>query len=207
MRWVLAPAASLFVAISSTAVWADDKRDCLEGNSHDVRIKACSAVIEGNASDAMAYYTRAVAYQFKGDLDRAISDYSMAIELNPYHASAYDGRGRAHAGKGDYTRAVADVTRSSELAAASTPRPKKDTTETGAIASTGRAPEEVKTATGTIAKIERKEDGFPKATARAPTEMKAAARASAPAKVAKKAAPEAPQGGWPAWAPQGRPQY
>ena len=207
MRWVMGPAASLFVAISSTAVWADDSRDCLEGNSHDVRIKACSAVIGGNANDAMAYYTRAVAHHFKDDLDRAISDYNMAIDLNPYHASAYDGRGRAYAGKGDYTRAVADVTRSSELAPASTPRPRKDTTEIGPIASTGRAPEEEKTATGAIAKIEKKEDGLPKATARAPTEVKAAARANAPAKVAKKAAPEAPQGGWPAWAPQGRPQY
>jgi tetratricopeptide (TPR) repeat protein len=167
MRWVLVSALSVIVAISSTAAWADDKRDCLEGKGHDLRIKACSAVIGHNPKDAAAYYTRAVAYQFNGEVDRAISDYNKAIELNPTDAPAYDGRGRAYVSKGDYTNAVLDVTKAGELARAPKPQPKT--------------------------------------TARAPKEVKTIARANAPAKVAKKAAPEEVPGGvWPHWVPQGR---
>src|SRR5262245_21582895 len=131
MRWLFACAVSVVVAGAPGAVWADDKRDCLEGISHDLRIKGCSAVIDHNPNDAIAYYTRAVAYQFKGDLDRAISDYSSAIELNPYYASAYDGRGRAYASKGDYTKAVADVTRAREPTERNAHQPKVVSTEVG----------------------------------------------------------------------------
>ena len=53
--------------MSSAAVLADDKRDCLEGINHDLRIKGCSAVIGSNPNDAIAYFTRGLAYQFKGE--------------------------------------------------------------------------------------------------------------------------------------------
>jgi tetratricopeptide (TPR) repeat protein len=61
------------------------------------------------------FYSRGAAYQTKGDLDKAIADYSQAIVLKPDYAAAYENRARAFVDKGDYTRAVDDVTRAGEL--------------------------------------------------------------------------------------------
>jgi tetratricopeptide (TPR) repeat protein len=124
MRYLLAWAVSVTVAMSSSIAFADDSSDCRDNNDHDVRIKTCSTVIDRDPTNVVAYHNRGVSYQFKGDLDRAITDYSIAIELNPNYAPAYDSRGRAYARKGDYTHAVADVTKASELAPKNTPRPK-----------------------------------------------------------------------------------
>jgi len=103
------------VVLVSTAASADYKTDCLDGKDHDLRIKGCSAMIQHNPKDVLAYYNRGDAYGLNGEADRAISDYDKAIELNPNYAAAYTGRGRAFTSKGDYTRAVADVTKASEL--------------------------------------------------------------------------------------------
>jgi tetratricopeptide (TPR) repeat protein len=104
-----------FVLVSTVAS-ADHKGGCLDGKNHDLRIKSCSAMIQRNPNDVLAYYNRGDAYGFKGEVDRAISDYNKAIELNPNYAPAYTARGRAYTRKGDYTHAVADVTKASELA-------------------------------------------------------------------------------------------
>ena len=113
LRTVLVAAGLMLV---SAAALADDKSDCLEGRDHDVRINGCSAIIQRNPKDVIAYHNRGDAYGLKGDVDRAISDYDKAIALNPNYAPAYDSRGRAYTSKGDYTRAVADVTKAGELA-------------------------------------------------------------------------------------------
>ena len=117
MRVVSAVAASAVLAILSAAALADDKSDCQNNGNRDLQIKGCSALIERDAKDAMAYHNRGIAYQFKGDLDRAIADYNKAIELRPNYARAYESRGSAYASKGVFTNAVADVTKASELAA------------------------------------------------------------------------------------------
>ena len=117
MRTLLPVAASAILAVLSAAALADDKSDCLNDKDRELQIKACSAIIQRDAKDATAYYKRGVAYQFKGDVDRAIADYSKSIELRPSYARAYESRGSAYANKGVYTNAVADVTRASELAA------------------------------------------------------------------------------------------
>jgi tetratricopeptide (TPR) repeat protein len=117
MRVLPAMAARAIFALLSTAAIADDKSDCLNDNDRELQIKACSAIIQRDAKHAMAHYKRGVAYQFKGELDRAIADYNNAIELRPRSARAYESRGSAYASKGVYTNAVADVTKASELAA------------------------------------------------------------------------------------------
>ena len=117
MRVISVVAAGAVVAILSAAALADDKSDCQNNGNRDLQIKGCSALIERDAKDAMAYHNRGVAYQFKGDLDRAIADYNKAIELRPNYARAYESRGSAYASKGVFTNAVADVTKASELAA------------------------------------------------------------------------------------------
>jgi tetratricopeptide (TPR) repeat protein len=117
----------------STAAWADHKGDCLDGKDHDLRIRGCSAMIQRNPKDVLAYQNRGDAYGLKGEVDRAISDYTKAIELDPNYAPAYTNRGRAYTSKGDYTRAVADVTKASELlpnggiVKATAPKPKAAT--------------------------------------------------------------------------------
>jgi tetratricopeptide (TPR) repeat protein len=124
MRWLLPLAAGVIVSALSAVALADDKRDCLDNKDHDLRIQVCSAIIQRDPRDPIAYHNRGSAYGLKGDLDRAISDYNKAITLNPNYAPAYNGRGRAYASKGDYTHAVADVTKATELAPKSTPRAK-----------------------------------------------------------------------------------
>jgi tetratricopeptide (TPR) repeat protein len=220
MRGSLLLTASLIFTVCPTGIRADDsKRDCLEDSNHDQRITACSAVIDANPNDAIAYYRRAVAYQFKGEIDRAISDYTKAIELNPRHAAAYDGRARAYASKGNYTSAVADVTmaaelgangeqlkkvstevgptKASELAPTSTPPPKAMTAE-DLVKKTGPSPNSVKAVANP--KVPQKQDHPAKSMASGAKEAKTVTNA-APA--AKKASPE---GSWPAWVPQGQSQ-
>lgn len=139
MRVLLATAASAVLAILSAAALADDKSDCLNDKDRELQIKACSAIIQGDAKDAIAYYKRGLAYQFKGELDRAITDYNKAIELRPRYAHAYESRGSAYASKGIYTNAVADVTRSAELARKKAPGPKAPKPPTKMVAKTAGA--------------------------------------------------------------------
>lgn len=101
--------------LTSGVPLADKKSDCLHSKDHDLRIDGCSALIQRNPEDVVAYHNRGDAYGLKGDIDRAISDYTKAIELNPNYAPAYNSRGRAYTRKGDYLRAVADVTKAGEL--------------------------------------------------------------------------------------------
>jgi tetratricopeptide (TPR) repeat protein len=103
------------LALLSTSAWGDNKSDCLDNKIHDLRIKGCTAIIQVNPKDAIAYHNRGEAYSLKGEVDRAISDYNKAIELNPNYAPAYNSRGRAYTSKGDYVHAVADVTKAREL--------------------------------------------------------------------------------------------
>jgi tetratricopeptide (TPR) repeat protein len=57
---------------------------------------------------ALAYSFRGSNYVAKGDLDRAIVDYTEAIRLDPKYAVTYYNRGAAYATKGDRESAVAD---------------------------------------------------------------------------------------------------
>jgi tetratricopeptide (TPR) repeat protein len=107
----------------SAAALADDKSDCLDSSDHDLRIKGCSAIIERDPKDVVSYYNRGAAHGLKGDVDRAIADYTKAIVLNPNYAPAYNSRGRAYASKGDYIRAVDDVTKAGEITAKAWPSP------------------------------------------------------------------------------------
>ena len=50
----------------------------------------------------------------KGDLDRAIGDFTKAIKLKPGFACAYACRGLAYNDKDDYDRAIGDYDRAIE---------------------------------------------------------------------------------------------
>ena len=51
----------------------------------------------------------------KGELDKAIADFSKAIEIDPKSAIAYNNRGWAYEGKKDYDRAIADYSKAIEI--------------------------------------------------------------------------------------------
>ena len=64
---------------------------------------------------ATAYLDRGKAYRNKGDLDKAIADYTEAIRLNPKLTGAFGCRGLAFEKRGDFNQAIADFTEAIRL--------------------------------------------------------------------------------------------
>lgn len=74
------------------------------------------AVLSGNPRKLYSYYyNRGTAYAQKGDLLKAIQDFSKAIELNPGFAAAYHNRGLAYKNIGDAENSKKDSKRAEEL--------------------------------------------------------------------------------------------
>jgi tetratricopeptide (TPR) repeat protein len=118
--WMLTP------VVASIQSQADPRRDCGQIRDVDRAIRGCTEYIAGNARSARtdrkahdnqvgAYNNRGVAYDSKGEHNRAIADFTMAIELNPKHVEAYNNRGVAYEGEGDHDRAIADFTKAIAL--------------------------------------------------------------------------------------------
>jgi tetratricopeptide (TPR) repeat protein len=120
LRLLLTVVATVLAAATGVAA---DEQDCFQAQEPQVRIKACSELIERSPEDATAYHNRAFAHALAGDVDSAIADYSKVIAIAPSTASAYTNRGRAYASRGDYTHAVEDETKAHELIAKATAQP------------------------------------------------------------------------------------
>lgn len=54
------------------------------------------------------YHDRALAWEVRGDLGRALADFNESIRLNPRDGTAYGNRGRIWMAKGEHDRALAD---------------------------------------------------------------------------------------------------
>jgi hypothetical protein len=52
--------------LESAKTFAEQKSDCLHSKDHDVRIDGCSAMIQRNPKDVVAYHNRGDAYSLKG---------------------------------------------------------------------------------------------------------------------------------------------
>ena len=61
------------------------------------------------------YHERGNAYQFKGELDLAIDDYSQALKLNPGAAEIYNNRGHTYLRKGELDQAIRDLNQALKL--------------------------------------------------------------------------------------------
>mgnify|MGYP001078324634 CR=1 FL=1 len=82
---------------------------------YDGAIAKYKKVIKLDPKDAWAYYNRAFAYLYLGQLDRAIEDYDEVIKLDPKYALAYYNRGIAYSDLGQLERAIEDYDKAIEL--------------------------------------------------------------------------------------------
>lgn len=78
-------------------------------------VAGCAEVQKPKLEDPAAYYNRGLTHAFKGQLDKAISDFSKAIELNPRFALAYKGRGAVYIELGNKEKACSDWKRACKL--------------------------------------------------------------------------------------------
>jgi lipoprotein NlpI len=76
----------------------------------DEQIVGCTDAITKFAGRdlAAALNNRGIAYQAKGDPDRAIGDYNQAIQHDPKSAAAFNNRGIAYQAKDQFDRAIED---------------------------------------------------------------------------------------------------
>jgi tetratricopeptide (TPR) repeat protein len=111
MSRILLAAIALATVFASPAS-ADPNDDCRESRRPNIRMNACTAVINGGMFDANA---KALAYQYRGEartdagaFQDAISDFNQAIRLRPDNAQAFTGRGRARFSIGEFNGALSD---------------------------------------------------------------------------------------------------
>jgi len=114
---LLGVAAAATVAASRLGWFGGDSQDrtrCLNAEHRftpDESIAGCTAAIEAAdtaSARSVVLQGRGIAYQAKGEQDRAIVDYDEAIRIDPKSATAFTNRGNAYFGKGDMQRALAD---------------------------------------------------------------------------------------------------
>ena len=76
----------------------------------------CTQQGDGNMSRAAAeHYNRGLAWDKKGEYDKAIADYTEAIQLDPKLAPAFNNRGLAWDEKGEHDKAIADYNEANRL--------------------------------------------------------------------------------------------
>jgi tetratricopeptide (TPR) repeat protein len=80
--------------------------------SPDASIDGCTALIQSGKQSPqnipVVFNNRGIAFRAKGELYRALADYTEAIKLDPKYDVAYHNRGRAYYFKREYDRAIAD---------------------------------------------------------------------------------------------------
>jgi tetratricopeptide (TPR) repeat protein len=106
--------AALLLCVGPAAAASQSAHDACDKGSGNAAITGCTAIIDDQSEPARAraaaHVNRGYEWRIKGDLDRAIVDYSAAIALNGRYAAAYHRRGMALHAKGDLDRALADHT-------------------------------------------------------------------------------------------------
>ncbi|MFH0732310.1 MAG: tetratricopeptide repeat protein, partial [Candidatus Omnitrophota bacterium] len=64
---------------------------------------------------ARPFNNRGNAYENKGNIDQALSDYNIAIEIDPKYPKAYNNRGNAYSRKGNFDQALSDYNKAIEI--------------------------------------------------------------------------------------------
>lgn len=122
---------TLVLICALPAAGTSSELDCtLDGNT-DLKIRACTTIINQDQRAAWAYIQRSFAYMDMRSYERAIADTTKAIEIEGDYALAYVIRATAYGEQGENGRAVADFTTAIEIS--------RDGTSLRATAHTGRA--------------------------------------------------------------------
>ena len=104
-------AAAALSPVAATAGPNEDSQTCSK-SSGDTAIAACTRALATGRwkphDRALILENRGIEYAAKGELDRAMADYSEAIRLDPKRAKGYLARGVAHYKRQDYDRAITD---------------------------------------------------------------------------------------------------
>lgn len=84
------------------------------------KIAGCTRVLDRSGSQtahsrAIALANRGLAYQNKGDIDRAIADFGEAIRVDPEFPIWHYARATQYANKGEFDRAIADYSEAIRL--------------------------------------------------------------------------------------------
>jgi lipoprotein NlpI len=112
--------AALFAVAAPAVAASRADWDACEGKDPDRVIAGCTRIIQtpgATARDtAIPHYNRGVAYQNKGDHDRAIADFTETIGLGLKLPTVYRSRGYAYFQRDDYDRAIADFNEAIRLA-------------------------------------------------------------------------------------------
>ena len=86
--------------------------DAMQRGDFDRSIDLFSnAISSGTLSSedlASAYFGRGLAWRYKGEDDKAISDFTRAIQMNPNDAAAYNMRAGCYNRKGRFDKALPD---------------------------------------------------------------------------------------------------
>ena len=102
----------VFLALAFCDFLGDAKICTQSTGDLDRDIEYCTRAIQsGELSDedlVITFYTRGVAYYYKGEYDPALRDFDQAIKLNPDFAQAFDNRGLVYYYKSDNVRAIRD---------------------------------------------------------------------------------------------------
>jgi tetratricopeptide (TPR) repeat protein len=90
---------------------------CLFGGRKpaDDVIAACNQALSFDSKAALVYIHRGLAYDRKGEYDRATADYDEAIRLDPKSSWGYNNRGVTYASKGERDLAMADYSQAIAL--------------------------------------------------------------------------------------------
>ena len=112
MRYLVAILVTLFSIVAAPAR-ANDNADCGDTLRLDLRIVACSRLLEKDdpvvARSRHVYFNnRASAYFALGRYDDAIADGDAALAIMPTYTLALNNRGNAWLAKGSFERAMAD---------------------------------------------------------------------------------------------------
>jgi tetratricopeptide (TPR) repeat protein len=113
------------LAVPAFGATRQNHDDC-NADDPDRNIAGCTRIIadrgESKRVRGIAHVGRGLAFANRGDLDRAVADFTEAVRLNPKDALAYSNRGLAFVNKGEFDRGIADYTMAIRL----NPLPRSD---------------------------------------------------------------------------------
>src|SRR5262245_37014928 len=78
-------------------------------------ISAADLCAQTRTAEAASYIQRGDDWHRKGDLDRAIADYTLALQFDPKSARAYFSRGLARHERGELEKALEDYNKSVDV--------------------------------------------------------------------------------------------